>query len=98
LFQSSIAPKDDRNLTANLVGFMRSFGEHSHGDLPKRGDYLPFRFIDLNSPKCQLQRKIAPRTLDIVRKLISEGKMPPRSLKVLYGVEGMMELLQESKN
>jgi hypothetical protein len=82
------------NLIATLVSFLRSFGENNQ-DQPIREDYLPFRFIDFNSPKYQLQRKITPDTLAIARELLNEGTMPPRIVKVLYGVEGMMELLEE---
>lgn len=74
---------------------MRSFGENNDDDLPTRTDYLPFRFIDFNSPKYQLQRKIKPDTLAIARTLIDKGTIPPRIVKVLYGVEGMIELLGE---
>jgi hypothetical protein len=73
---------------------MHSFGENNY-DEPSRAEYLPFRFIDFNSAKYQLQRKIKPDTLAIARDLIKEGIMPPRIVKVLYGVEGMMELLEE---
>jgi hypothetical protein len=76
---------------------MRSFGKNND-DLPTSADYLPFRFIDFNSPKYQLQRKIKPDTLAIARTLIKEGTMPPRIVKVLYGVEGMIELLEEEKS
>jgi hypothetical protein len=82
------------NLTAILVDFMRSFGENNY-DQTSRADFLPFKFIDFNSAKYQLQRKIKPDTLAIARDLIKEGTMPPRIVKVLYGVEGMMELLEE---
>lgn len=79
-------------LTANLVAFMRSFGD-SKDELPTRDDYLPFRFVDPNSPKAQLQRKLSPQTIQITKDLIDQGKIPPKFVKALYQVEGMMEVI-----
>ena len=75
---------------------MRSFGDSNNKEeLPTRTDYLPFRFIDPNSPKNRLQRMLEPETIELCSKLIAEAKIPPKVLRTLYQVEGFKELLEE---
>lgn len=83
------------NLTANVVAFLRSFGD-SNTELPTRDDYLPFRFIDPNSPKEQLRRKLKPSTLECFARLIKDEMMPPWVKKTINGIEGMIELIEAS--
>ena len=82
------------NLTANVVSFLRSFGD-SKSELPTRDDYLPFHFTDPNSPKAKLKRILSDRTIEIVAKLIKSSSIPPQAEKSLYQVPGLKEVLEE---
>ena len=83
-------------LTSQVHAFMRSFGGGTAGDLPTANDFLPFQFENPNSPKAQLKRQIKPSILELTRKLIAESKIPPKVIRSLYDVPGMLELLEES--
>ena len=80
-----------------MVSFLRSFGSNSE-TLPERDNYLPFKFIDTNSPKYKLRQKLSTNAIELTNRLIEENKIPPKILKVLYSVEGFLELLEEEKN
>ena len=82
-------------LTANLVSFMTSFGESKEN--VSAVNYLPYQFTDTNSSKHKISSQLSIETINITAKLLTESKLPPKIAKLILGMEGMLELLENTK-